>query len=227
MTKRIDQENKWHEVAHELEAERLKVMSYDRTILQQLGDIEGAWTLDFGAGPGVLSSALKRLGARSHAYDINPDMRRACVEKIGKEYVYERLDHIEDGRFDIITCNLVLCIVSDRELLRIVREIRRLLRKEGKALIGVCNPQIFDVPESKIDIRQPTGDPYRKRHSYEKTKKEGGYKIIEQHRPLEWYWESLHEAGLEHVALHTTPPYRMSSDSRAIRDFAIFEETRA
>ena len=54
-----------------------------------------------------------------------------------------------------------------------------------------------------------------------KTKKEGGYKIIENHRPIEWYENVYRKAGLKLVDTIFTPEYNLKG--RKIKDFIIFK----
>lgn len=219
--KQIDNQHDWQRVAAELESEKLKLASYDKTLLERLGNVQGKKILDYGCGPGVLASALQRLGANVEVFDISPEMRRLCGEKIGEENVYRNDFQIPDDNFDHVICNLVMCIVSDYEAAQIARNIRLALQPDGKAYVGFCNPEIFDVPESALDLRFPTGHRYEENHSYKKLKKEGNYEITEIHRPLNWYENIFRVSGFENIERLFTPSYEMNG--RQINDFCIFE----
>lgn len=223
MEKKIYTAREWDQVIAELDAEQLKVASYDQTILSKLGDIRGTDALDYGSGPGVLALALKKLGAKSSTFDINAEMNRQCAEKLGRRSVIDNIRSVRDESFDLITCNLVLCINPAEEVGYITSQIRRLLRPQGRIFIGFCNPGIFDVPESRLDYRYPTGNAYEQPHRYEKVKKEGDYRITEDHRPIEWYEQVYERAGLKPVATHYTPAY--AAGGRTVEDFVIFEQT--
>ena len=54
-----------------------------------------------------------------------------------------------------------------------------------------------------------------------KTKKEGGYQIIENHRPIEWYEKVYKDTGLKLVDTIFTPEYELKQ--RKIKDFIIFK----
>jgi len=219
--KLIKQENEWNKVSEELKAEKIKLAFYDNTVIPLLGNITDKKILDYGGGPGVLVSALQRLGAKVKEYDISEDMLSQAAEKIGKENIYSKVDEIPDGYFDFIICNLVLCIVSEDEVKRITTTIKDKLSEKGRVFIGFCNPKIFDVPETNIDLRPTPKERYEDNHSYMKTKKEGGYQIIENHRPIEWYEKIYKESGLTVEQIYFTPKYTLKD--KEIEDFIIFK----
>lgn len=219
--KLITNQKEWSAVAKELEAENLKLASYDITLMSALGNIKGKKVLDYGAGPGVLALGLQKMGAEIKVWDINGEMREKTGTKIGAENVYTTLGHIPKNFFDIIICNLVLCIVPEKTVRSIVDHIKEFLGKSGCAYIGFCNPKIFSVPESNLDFRFPSGNKYEENHDYKKIKKEGGYEIIETHRPIEWYVAVFKEAGLRPAKTLFTPEYTLKG--KLIQDFIIFK----
>lgn len=221
----VSSQKQWGRVIKELEAEKIKLAYYDNTLIPLLGDLTGKKVLDYGGGPAVLASALKAKGADSRLYDISPDMRVRAGERIGRENVYRHVEDISHDFFDIIICNLVVCIVPEDEVVRIVKNIRDELKPTGFAYIGFCNPLIFDVPESQIDFRMQTEHSYEENHTFKKIKKEGNYQIVESHRPIEWYLKVYEEAGLELVDTIFTPEYEFNG--RKIKDFVIFKLKRA
>ncbi|MDO8627689.1 MAG: class I SAM-dependent methyltransferase [Candidatus Diapherotrites archaeon] len=212
--------NQWAEVAKELENEHLKLASYDTTLIPLLDKGKGLKVLDYGSGPGVLASALKKLGFQTKAFDIAPGMRSACAEKIGLENVYAFPDDLPNNSFDYVVCNLVLCINLDEEVENIIQNINRTLKSDGDAFIGFCNPHIFSVPESRLDLRGQTGFDYATNHIYKKIKKEGLYEILELHRPVEWYAKKFSQAGLKIAETIFTPEYELNG--KKINDFVIF-----
>ena len=220
-SKLIAEQQEWNRVSAELESENLKLMSYDNTLFSLFGEIKGKNILDYGAGPGVLALAVSKLGGNIKAYDINSEMREKSRLKIGKKNIYNSVEEIPKNYFDIVICNLVLCIVPEDEVKKIVTNIKSLLNDKGFALIGFCNPKIFNVKESNLDFRFPTGDNYESNHQYKKIKKEGGYEIIETHRPIEWYEKIYSAAGLKLSGEFFTPEYDLKNNR--IQDFIIFK----
>ena len=219
--KTISNQNQWGNAKKELQNENIKLKSYDNTIIQKLGNIKNKRTLDYGCGPGVLISVLKKLGADVKGFDISEEMIKACGEKIGKENVYKNVSEIPTAQFDIIICNLVLCIVEEPEVKNICKNIAKILNKNGLVYIGFCNPKIFNVKESQLDFRFQTGNKYEENHIYKKIKKEGNYKILELHRPIEWYEKVYKEADLKLLEILFTPEYELKGNK--INDFVIFK----
>ncbi|MBI5530778.1 MAG: class I SAM-dependent methyltransferase [Candidatus Doudnabacteria bacterium] len=221
MVKSIDFQNQWHQVAGELEKENIKLMSYDQTLIEQVETWQGKKVLDYGAGPGVLAVTLQRLGADVKAYDISLEMRSKLEQRVGYGNVYSSATELPKNYFDIIICNLVLCIVSEEEVENIMSNIRICLKPGGVAFIGFCNPKIHNVAESQLDFRFFSGRHYQENHTYKKIKKEGLYEIVETHRPVDWYSKVFQGCGLILLDIILTPEYKIR-DQR-INDFTIFK----
>ena len=105
-SKLIADQEKWAEVSKELEAEKIKLAFYDNTIIPLLGDLKDKKVLDYGGGPGVLLTALKKLGAEVKEYDISEDFKKQAAEKIGAENIYGSVEDIPLDYFDFVICNL-------------------------------------------------------------------------------------------------------------------------
>ncbi len=217
----ISGQRQWGKVLKELEAEKIKLAYYDNTLIPLLGNLKNKKVLDYGGGPAVLASALKAKGADSRLFDISADIRTRAGERIGPENVYKKVEDIPHNYFDFIICNLVLCIVPEEEVIKILKNIYLEIKKGGTVYVGFCNPLIFDVPESNIDFRILTKNPYEKNHKFKKIKKEGNYEIIELHRPIEWYKKVFKDVGLSLVDTIFTPEYEFKG--RKIKDFSIFK----
>ncbi|WP_046756581.1 class I SAM-dependent methyltransferase [Kordia jejudonensis] len=224
MRKSVNNQDQWAKVLSELEEEYAKLQSYDKTIIEHLGDVRNIKVLDYGAGPAVLADLLQNLGAQVKVYDISKEMREIAVEKLGRAAVIDRVNSIPKNYFDIILCNLVVCIVAEEEVYQIIKNLRSKIASNGKIYIGFCNPKIYDIKESNLDYRFPIGEDYSCNHDYKKVKKEGNYEIIERHRSIEWYTKVMEDAGLEVSDVFFTPEYELKGFK--IRDFIIFELTK-
>ncbi|MBI5227797.1 class I SAM-dependent methyltransferase [Candidatus Micrarchaeota archaeon] len=224
-TKFVGKMQDWAKVAGELQGEDLKQKIYDNTLLGILGEIKGKHVLDYGGGPAVIAARMKMMGADTHLYDINEKFLEIAGQKLGQENVHPDVSNILNGTFDVVTCNLVVCIVPEAEVVRIAKNIKEALASEGVAYVGFCNPRICKVRRSLIDIRHKSDYKYEDNHTYRKTKKEGGYDIDELHRPIGWYNGVFDAVGLRREGLLFTQEYEIAK-GRLISDFVIFKLTK-
>ncbi|MCL1902119.1 MAG: class I SAM-dependent methyltransferase [Alphaproteobacteria bacterium] len=225
MTK-IIRDNNWHEVYNELKAEELKLSVYDDFLMSLIGNVEYKKVLDYGCGPGVIANALKRLNpnAEIDVYDTNKQIITGARDKKALNdniIILGDKSDIKKETYDFVLCNLVLCIVEDYEAIKISKNIYEAMKEEGTALVGFCNPKIFNVRETKLDIRHLTGENYKQNHEYLKEKKEGTYRIYEKHRPIEWYSKIFKAAGFKISKKFFTAPYELKGNQ--INDFIIFK----
>ena len=96
--KLVADQKEWSVVAKELEAENLKLASYDNTLMSAIGDIKDKKVLDYGAGPGVLALGLQKMGADVKVWDIGNEMREKAGAKIG-------VDNLLDSRALFTVCH--------------------------------------------------------------------------------------------------------------------------
>ena len=221
MKKIISKQEEWGEVITELENESDKLQSYDYTIIRHLKNIENLKILDYGSGPAVMATALRELKADVKIYEVSEEIITICQKKLGSDSVYESKKNIPNNYFDIILCNLVVCIIEEQKVIELLNIAKQKLNDKGLIYIGFCNPEIFNVKESNLDFRVQTKNNYECNHDYKKIKKEGNYEIIEKHRPIEWYKNQFTKADLEVKNTFFTPKYTLNNIE--IKDFIIFE----
>jgi len=103
-----------------------------------LGDLAGKSVLDYGSGTGTFSRFLQSKGAFVTGVDISENMidvaRRNSSDKIAYYSILSGgLDFLDDDKFDFVVSNFVLCTVpSLEEISLILRQIHRVLKKEGR-----------------------------------------------------------------------------------------------
>jgi 16S RNA G1207 methylase RsmC len=223
MTKIVIGPDDWHEVYKELEGEILKPSVYDDFIIGQMGDVNNMRILDYGCGPGIIGDVLENYNADVDIYDINKKILEIARKRIPNENIIESTSKIKKETYDFVLCNLVLCIVDDNQVYEILHDLYYALKNKGIAIIGFCNPKIFNIRETNLDLRNFTGDKYKDNHLYIKQKKEGGYYISEMHRPIEWYEASFIKAGFQLKKKLFTTPYTFKGRRRRISDFVVFK----
>lgn len=223
MFKKVIGQNDWHEVYEELEDEVKKPSVYDSFIISLMGDVNGKIVLDYGCGPGMIGDALEKLNADVDVYDSNERILKIARKRIPEKNIKYNKTDINKNTYDFVLCNLVLCIVEDEEVVEISKIIYDSLKKGGIALIGFCNPKIFKIQDTKLDIRY-SGARYKQNHTYIKEKKEGEYFIYEKHRPIEWYSNVFKKESFGISKKFFTTPYDWKG--KQINDFVIFKLTK-
>jgi 2-polyprenyl-3-methyl-5-hydroxy-6-metoxy-1,4-benzoquinol methylase len=224
MLKKIIRQHDWHEVYEELESEEIKLSVYDNFIINLMGDVSDKLVLDYGCGPGVIGHALENLNADVDVYDANERILKIACKRVPDKNIIHSTTDISKNTYDFVLCNLVLCIVEDEQVIDISKIIYDSLKKGGIVLVGFCNPKIYKIRDTKLDIRHFTGEKYKQNHTYLKEKKEGEYFIYEKHRPIEWYSNIFKKAGFGISKKFFTTPYDWKG--KQINDFVIFKLTK-
>jgi ubiquinone/menaquinone biosynthesis C-methylase UbiE len=181
---------------------------------------EGAAVLDIGCGMGRHALALAGLGYRVTGIDLSDALLQKAMEH-NKEGLIERLvqgdmRHLpfEDGQFEA-TVNLFTSFgyfSDEADNSRVLKEIRRVLKKDGRFLIDFLNPTYI---EANLVPRSERTDEASGLHIEEIRTIENGWVIkkinigplsshqesrsYEEHvklLPLEWFKNALLEAGL-------------------------------
>ena len=189
------QKNEWNNLSKEVESQTLKQKLYDDILFNFCGNLSNKKVLDFGCGTGEIVLRVKNNGAKVKAWDLSKNMRDTTIKKLGQGTVYNTLRQIPPNYFDIVFCNLVICVVNKAPVKEIIKILNQALVENGIAFVGFCNPLSYNISESKIQKRFISGKSYSKEHEYKKLIKEGGFEITEKHRPLEFYEKTFLDNG--------------------------------
>jgi SAM-dependent methyltransferase len=118
---------------------------YDRpAVLGLLGDVGGKRVLDAGCGPGLYAAELVARGASVVGFDQSIDMVRHARGRLGPDVTVRQhdldtpLDWLPDESFDLLVMALVIHYVHDR--VRALRELRRVLRHDGRLVLSTSHP---------------------------------------------------------------------------------------
>lgn len=121
---------------------------YDRpAVISLWHDVKGREVLDAGCGPGVYAEELVKRGALVTAGDISPRMREIAAKRLGRSARVVELDlserlPFEDAAFDVV--NAPLCLDYVRDWDHVFAEFRRVLRRDGYAVVSCAHPS-FDA----------------------------------------------------------------------------------
>ncbi|MEO6456816.1 MAG: class I SAM-dependent methyltransferase [Chloroflexia bacterium] len=120
--------------------EEKRVISRELMPLLESADLSGRTPrlLDLGCGTGELAPIFIKAGYSYAGIDIEPE-RIEYARKTYRQGEFHVMDasHLKypDGHFDQILVTGVLHHLSDQEVREIVREMRRVLRPDGRALV--------------------------------------------------------------------------------------------
>jgi 2-polyprenyl-3-methyl-5-hydroxy-6-metoxy-1,4-benzoquinol methylase len=110
-----------------------------------LGDIKGKSVLDYGCGTGTFSRFLHSKGAIVTGVDVSKNMIEVAKKNNPDGISYYAissgaLDFIPASSFDFVVSNFVLCTISSgEEILLILRQIQRILNKDGSFIFMNSN----------------------------------------------------------------------------------------
>jgi len=87
----------WEQFLLILDEERIKLAEDSLLRMLKFNSLEGKTFLDIGSGSGLFSLAAKRLGAKVHSFDFDPQSL-ACTAELKRRYFPEDLNwHVEPG----------------------------------------------------------------------------------------------------------------------------------
>lgn len=159
---------------------------------------------DYGCGWGEWANLLSEKGHEVDAYDEADEMISQAKEKFGNEVHFFRKDEFKNclsnfqEKYDIVTSNLVLCILKKEKQIEMLNNIKSILKKDGKIVISFCHPCFDYHAESVVSKRiVPDNAKYDQEFEYEKEIKENGIMFHDLHRPLSYYSKLFNECGLE------------------------------
>ncbi|GAB3213172.1 class I SAM-dependent methyltransferase [Marinactinospora thermotolerans] len=177
--------------------------------------LRGGRLLDLGCGPGVVADHVaRRFGVHVVAADVSPAMLSLARRRTGPLVEHhlvtdDQIPGLADASVDRAMCNFVLvCVPEKARILRLFREVHRLLRPEGRFAVLNPNPACIGTPFSTFMIgrkgeRYSPGDPLPVRLR----QTDGSWlDIVDTFWPLEVYEELLAEAGFGEIQRELPTP---------------------
>lgn len=170
----------------------------DRRIEECLRPIGAKRLLDYGAGKPRPLHQNAETDRYVVAFDPDDNLRERWEQLAPRVIFHSNVESVlkmEHG-FDAVVCALVLCVVNDEEAKRVLTNLHRLVAREGRVFVAVCDPTSVRVHQTTQQIRcGTTNHPYRLFAGYEKTV--GSSMRHEVHRPLDAYRRLFARAGLQ------------------------------
>ena len=174
---------------------RHKEALHDDIVLTLAQKHKSAKILDYGAGHCRIANALSLLPNREVCvYDIDMEtIQKRAGEKVS---ILSETASLEDGTFDLILNNLVLCCIDEETAESVVQEISRLLKLGGQVIFSICNPFFNSVQNTELRTTGLQGN-YRIAERFIKKTTIGTPKRDEFHRPIEFYENLFSRYGVE------------------------------
>lgn len=110
--------------------------------------IEGKESLDYGCGTGRSTRFLKKLGFNVVGVDISKEMINEAKKEDpqGKYFIIEsgNLNKFKSDTFDLIFIGFVFdSIYSKDEMIKIMKELRRIIKKDGIIINITSTPELY------------------------------------------------------------------------------------
>lgn len=199
------------------------------------------YILDLACGTGFFSEVFHSLGAKVTGIDIGKELIALAKEHASEDIRFletpaHKLQNISSGSIDKIS--LILAIQNIAEVKEMLAECKRVLKPGGKMYI-VMNHPVFRIPgSSSWGFDETTKQQYRRIDSYlheKKTEivmhpgKKYSEKTVSFHRPLQYYFKLLSNAGftvsrleewISHKSSETGP--RQKEENRMRTEIPLF-----
>ena len=135
-----------------------------------LGDISGKQVLDLGCGSGENAPVLARLGAKVYSMDISEQLVNLAKRRLTVNGNPGDVNLIVGSAYDIplpdesIDVVFGMAILHHLELPLAAREVKRVLRKKGRAIFQepVRNSKFIRFARSLIPYRSPDTSPFER-----------------------------------------------------------------
>lgn len=173
---------------------RYKEQTHDQIIIDLVRSLNPSAILDYGAGKCKIANVLSKY-INVDVFDINIEQLKLRADS--KVNIIEDIEEV-NKKFDLITCNLVLCCIDDKEVVYVLEKIYHLLNDNGYLILSICNPFFDDIQQTETR-KFGNYQPYSLCTSY---CKETQFICREEfHRPFDFYQRLLQRNGFELVKI--------------------------
>jgi SAM-dependent methyltransferase len=198
---------------------RKKEEILDAEIVSIIKEFKPEKVLDYGSGKCKTAKQIAdETTAKVFVFDINESVLTA---KCGDFQRYFPNDSTFDNTFDLALLNLVLCEVDNETLNNILSNIKTALKKNGKLIVSVCNPDFAHVLKTEFQNRNSIPQSNANEEIITKTCIYTGNKKVEHHRPTENYLRLFKQQGFNIIKVTDTVGINLETLEPA-SDFKIF-----
>lgn len=198
---------------------RKKEEILDTEIVSIIKEFKPEKVLDYGSGKCKTAKQIEsETTAKVFVYDINESV---LTTRCGNFQRYFPNDSTFDSTFDLALLNLVLCEVDNEILNSILSNIKTALKKSGKLIVSVCNPDFAHVHKTEFQNRNSIPQSNTNEEIITKTCIYTGNKKGEHHRPTENYLQLFKRQGFNVTKVTDTDGINLETLEPA-SDFKIF-----
>ena len=179
---------------------------------------------DYGCGWGEFADLMQKKDFEVTGFDDADEM----ILKAKKNFVspnflfkkefnrkYEKLRNT----FDVVTSNLLLCILKKTEQKKMLYEIKELVKSSGLIVLSFCHPCFDYLKNSAVSKRiAEKNHKYGTEFRYKKIIHENKIEFYDYHRPLEYYTQLFNEENLQIIDIKES----ITISSKVFPDFIIF-----
>lgn len=123
----------------------------------------GVKVLDIGVGTGKEIKDMAKLGAEVYGLDISIESYEAIMDIVEDFWLFEDIEQLPEGKFDVIVCQLVVQHTSDETLKRLLKYAIRSLTMNGVFAIQYSTHLDHHHVTNESLIKQKAGGVCRKK----------------------------------------------------------------
>ncbi|HCQ28983.1 MAG TPA: hypothetical protein DIU39_01780, partial [Flavobacteriales bacterium] len=184
--------NGWEKLWRAIEP-RKKEEILDAEIVSIIKEFKPEKVLDYGSGKCKTAKLIEReTSAKVFVYDIN---KSVLINRCSDFQRYFPNDSTFNNTFDLALLNLVLCEVDNETLNSILSNIKTALKKRGKLIVSVCNPDFAHVLKTEFQNRINIPKSNNEETIIEKISNSTNNKRIDYHRPTKNYLQYFEQHG--------------------------------
>ena len=203
--KKVAIQNEWSRIADEVpETQDIKNRVLNHIVIDLVKKYaKGKKLFDYGCGWGEFSNDIQKQGFDVIAFDDADEMIKQAKQKFtNPKFLFKsefEANYTEmKENFDVVTSNLLLCILEENAQKIALRHMKTLLKDDGLIIISFCHPYYDFLPDSLVTKRfLPADAQYYREFMFEKQIKENGATFHDYHRPLEYYYDLFNKNGLK------------------------------
>jgi len=180
-------------------------LEFPDPVLDRAIALSPARTLDFGCGKGVISAELVRQGHTVVAYDPDTALtpRFQAMTELGITPASCMEDALSGGRFDLVICRRVICLLHDDALTQVLDELRRSVAEKGRVLLALCHPlHAPGISTHEAVVLAPKHQDSESVFTWTKRHRRSNRLLHEVHRPERMLLRAISRAGFRMVGRH-------------------------